>query len=292
MIIRVQKRKDPYARIDKVPINDKRLTWKARGVLLYLLSKPDDWRVIIADLINQSPQGESAVRAALHELKEAGYIQREVTRENGKITGSLYTVREKPIKTPVGENLNVESLNVEDQARLTNEEALTNKEATNKIAPSAQSQVSNPLDDQSDKTIDLLNLLAGTRYRHSKASRKFIRTRIREGATFEDCKLVIEHKVSQWRYDPEMSSYLRPSTLFRPSHFEEYLAAAIRWHEDGRPQTEAAKHARSVAYTNQIGRVREEYEARKARGEPVPEIKNGSSIQDIMQAMGGDVLGY
>jgi len=135
MIIKVKKGPNPYACIDKVPINDKRLTWKARGVLLYLLSKPDDWRVIIADLINQSPQGESAVRSAIRELREAGYIQREVVREKGKIVGGMYTVYERPIETahePVVENLNLENPNVENQGRLSNEEAVSNEQETKK----------------------------------------------------------------------------------------------------------------------------------------------------------------
>ena len=135
MIIKVKKGQNPYACIDKVPINDKRLTWKARGVLLYLLSKPDDWRVIIADLINQSPQGESAVRSAIRELRKAGYIRREVVREKGKIVGGTYTVYERPIGTvdkPDVENLNLEKPNLENQGRLSNEEAVSNKQETKK----------------------------------------------------------------------------------------------------------------------------------------------------------------
>jgi len=98
-----------------------------------------------------------------------------------------------------------------------------------------------------DKIIDYLNEKAGTRYRHSKASRKYIIARLKEGSTLEDCKLVIDHKVGKWLHDPEMSEYLRPSTLFRPSHFEEYLAAAIRWHEQGRPRSEKEQEARNKA---------------------------------------------
>ena len=44
-----------------------------------------------------------------------------------------------------------------------------------------------------------------------------------------------------------MAEYLRPSTLFRPSHFEEYLAAAISWNDNGRKRTEGEKLARNKA---------------------------------------------
>ena len=80
MIIRVKKGEDPYVRIDKVPINDTRLSWKARGLLLYLLSKPDDWKVRIEHLITQAPDGERAVRSGIKELIEAGYMVKIVKR--------------------------------------------------------------------------------------------------------------------------------------------------------------------------------------------------------------------
>ena len=56
-IVRIQKRKNPYVQIDHRPLNDERLTWEARGVLGYLLSKPDTWEVNIKDLANKSPNG-------------------------------------------------------------------------------------------------------------------------------------------------------------------------------------------------------------------------------------------
>lgn len=128
MIIRVKKGQDPYARIDKVPINDKRLTWKARGVLLYLLSKPDDWQVIIQDLINQSPQGETVIKSVIRELKKHNYLKSVILRENGKITGHEYQVYERPIETPLGgKPAEREIQPAENQGRLILEEALTNE---------------------------------------------------------------------------------------------------------------------------------------------------------------------
>lgn len=46
--------------------------------------------------------------------------------------------------------------------------------------------------------------------------------------TVEDFKLVIDIKSSQWMGDPKMEAYLRPETLFAPSHFESYLNEAKR----------------------------------------------------------------
>jgi hypothetical protein len=69
-------------------INDK-LSWAARGMLLYLCSKPDDWEVNITDLVNQTTgaakrSGRDAVRKIMDELVECGYMRKTQTRISGK----------------------------------------------------------------------------------------------------------------------------------------------------------------------------------------------------------------
>lgn len=52
---------------------------------------------------------------------------------------------------------------------------------------------------------------------------KMINGRIEEGRAFKDFKHVIDTKTAQWLNDPKMRKFLRPSTLFRPGKFEDYL---------------------------------------------------------------------
>jgi hypothetical protein len=61
-------------------LQDKTLSWEARGLLCYLISRPKDWAVRKKDLENQSPVGEYAVATILKELEEARYIYRQKTR--------------------------------------------------------------------------------------------------------------------------------------------------------------------------------------------------------------------
>jgi DnaD/phage-associated family protein len=75
-IIRVAK-DARYFVASNVPFSDKRLSWEARGVMGYLLSKPDDWTVSMQDLVNQSPAGMKVIRRVLAELRKAGYMRRE-----------------------------------------------------------------------------------------------------------------------------------------------------------------------------------------------------------------------
>lgn len=71
--------------------------------------------------------------------------------------------------------------------------------------------------------IDYLNAKAGTSYRHtSKDTQKHISARFAEGYTLEDFKNVIDKKVGEWKTDPKMVAFIRPSTLFG-TKFEGYL---------------------------------------------------------------------
>jgi uncharacterized phage protein (TIGR02220 family) len=74
------------------------------------------------------------------------------------------------------------------------------------------------------KTIEYLNTQTHKNFKfQTVATKKLISGRLNEGHTFLDFKKVIDQKVSEWTYDPEMAKYLRPATLFCPSKFESYL---------------------------------------------------------------------
>jgi uncharacterized phage protein (TIGR02220 family) len=61
----------------------------------------------------------------------------------------------------------------------------------------------------------------------SKNTASMIRARAKEGATLDEFKKVIDVKAAKWRGDPKMDDYLRPSTLFNPTNFENYLNEII-----------------------------------------------------------------
>ena len=74
--------RDNFTILPNATLNDSRLTWQARGLLAYLLSKPDHWRVIVKSLVKESPAGRDAVYTILKELETHGYITYEQTHEN------------------------------------------------------------------------------------------------------------------------------------------------------------------------------------------------------------------
>lgn len=111
MIYRVVHNKDnPYFQLNRYSVNDDRLSFKAVGILAYLLSKPDNWKIQEDDLVKRHTDGATSVHTGLKELKDLGYIvSRPVRDENsGKITGWESHIFEQPqtVESPenVGEN--------------------------------------------------------------------------------------------------------------------------------------------------------------------------------------------
>ena len=56
-------------------IRDDAISYRARGLLIFLLSQPPDWNTSSARLALQSGEGRDAVRTTLRELVNAGYLQ-------------------------------------------------------------------------------------------------------------------------------------------------------------------------------------------------------------------------
>ena len=80
-----------------------------------------------------------------------------------------------------------------------------------------------PPDTPAAEVIRYLNEKADKKFSpNSDASCKPINARIREGASIEDLKRVIDLKVSEWKDNETMNKYLRPQTLFGPQKFEQY----------------------------------------------------------------------
>jgi hypothetical protein len=120
-IFRTVKNKDnPYVMIDRRPIDNPALSFKAKGILTYLMSRPDGWEVSITDLVKHGQDGEASIRAGLKELREAGHMKYETSRNQGRITGWIIRVYEVSnpeliAQSPDSDFQQVENLQVENQ---------------------------------------------------------------------------------------------------------------------------------------------------------------------------------
>lgn len=100
-IQRGPRRADNFTILSNAVLNDARLSFRARGVLMWLLSKPADWRTRSESIAAQSPkEGREAIRTAMRELEEYGYLVREKVRDasTGQIS-TIQTVFEEPTGT-------------------------------------------------------------------------------------------------------------------------------------------------------------------------------------------------
>ncbi|PIC58300.1 hypothetical protein CSV81_03920 [Sporosarcina sp. P10] len=97
------------------------------------------------------------------------------------------------------------------------------KELKNKKNKKNKPIVENHLD-VAHSVIQYLNDKTGKQFKaESAATRKFINGRIKEGYTQEDFIRVIDLKTKQWLNRHEFSAFLRPSTLFNATNFENYV---------------------------------------------------------------------
>lgn len=82
-------------------LRDERLSLKSKGLLSLILSLPDDWRISIEGMTQFSSDGKDAIRSAIRELTDAGYITRAQTHsEAGTFSGYDYIVHETPAVSP------------------------------------------------------------------------------------------------------------------------------------------------------------------------------------------------
>lgn len=139
-VFRVYKESGNFVTVHKSFIHDENLSWKAKGILLYLLSRPDDWQIYETELVRHSTDGLSGLKTGIKELEKVGYIQRTRKRDDkGRLKEYEYAVYEKPIhirfsnvgKTYIGKT------NV-GKSHTTNNNSTNNKNTNNETGDTSQ----------------------------------------------------------------------------------------------------------------------------------------------------------
>lgn len=137
---------NPYFQYRRATAQDRNLTFEARGMLAYLLSQPDHWKVQPKDLEQQCKK--SVVYRVLNELIRCGYIERTQERDaQKKIVAWNYVVHEEPLpkKQEVAfqevEKLEVENQDIRDKRIEERKEYIHTNKPRN---PSTSKQKRNP----------------------------------------------------------------------------------------------------------------------------------------------------
>lgn len=98
-IVRVKK-DAKYFSASNEPFNDKRLSWETRGMMGFLLSKPNNWQIRMDALEKAGPAGNHKIRRMLAEARKYGYMNRvRLTLEKGKFDW-ITEVYESPSLNP------------------------------------------------------------------------------------------------------------------------------------------------------------------------------------------------
>lgn len=78
-------------------IEDERLSWKAKGLMAYLVGRPKGWVLNRSDLINRSTDGRDSVAAGLKELSDLGYISVRQVKDQGRFGKTVWMVQNSPL---------------------------------------------------------------------------------------------------------------------------------------------------------------------------------------------------
>ena len=94
--IRVRKTKD-FSIVSNVLLRDKRLSLRARGLLVFCLSLSDTWEYSIKGLAAATGESEGKIGNCLKELEATGYLTRTRIRDKkGRMMSVDYTLWESP----------------------------------------------------------------------------------------------------------------------------------------------------------------------------------------------------
>ena len=135
-VFRVEKTKD-FTIMSNYHLRDKNLSLKAKGLLSQMLSLPEEWDYTLAGLACINKESKDAIRSAVNELEQAGYIpRRQTTTEGGRFGCNEYLIRERPVlPSPLPENPTTDSTPTaipmsENPTQLNTNSSRTEKEKT------------------------------------------------------------------------------------------------------------------------------------------------------------------
>lgn len=87
-----------YVVIPNAIADDEMLSLEAKGLLLYLLAKPNDWVVQITDIQRRCQVGRNKAYDLIKQLCQRGYARRSTDRTSGRITRHIIEIFDFPMR--------------------------------------------------------------------------------------------------------------------------------------------------------------------------------------------------
>lgn len=248
-----RKTKNNFVIIDKKPLEDKKLSWQAKGLLTYLLGRPADWKVFVSQLAGVSRNGRDATSNALQELVDNGYVSREIVRDgNGRVGGYDYTVCDEPCfekphlkqiepfpEKPFTDKPFTENPSLLSNELLSNEITKERKKEESTADSLAPSEVfendglnNKPSDELTEQAVQWVKHLADktgvTMHPIDRVTGKQVKYLAEVKARISEYGLdtmiqVTELKFSEWFHEEKMRKHLVVETLCRKANTEKYV---------------------------------------------------------------------
>lgn len=130
-VFKVEKIKN-YTIMSNHHLQNKNLSLKAKGLLSYMLSLPEDWDYSLAGLEANCKESKTSLRTALNELKKNGYVIIEkmyANKTKSKRIEYVYNIFEEPRLEPGIQKQDMENLDLDFQGVEFNTQQNTNKQS-------------------------------------------------------------------------------------------------------------------------------------------------------------------
>ena len=222
-----------FTTVDNVVLNDTSLSWKAKGLFVYLWSQSDEWDFYESEVVKHSTDKIASLKSGLKELEQQGYLKRQRKRDDkGHLKENEWILSDNPmLENPMLDNPMLENHTL---TNTNNNNINNNKDESNSTKENKDKKSSNKKDKYNlnyTEFIEWFNEETGRKFESDKSGtikgfKKNIEARFKEGYTKQDLYLVTKDKAKEWKNDKKQKQYLRPSTLFGSEHFDEYLTLA------------------------------------------------------------------
>lgn len=213
MIIIKNKTQDNFTVVPNSVLNDEKLSWKAKGILAYFMSKPSDWVIRERDLINKATENKAAYRTGVEELVKAGYITKSQSRaERGKYSETTIIIDFSP-------STDFPSTDY----RTTDNQPYTNTDSTKTDSTKYISYKKEYIE-----FLRIFNSIVGSSYKGSDKVLKQFSARLKEGYTLKEIATAIKN-ASNDSYlmgsNDSNKRYLTPEYILRANKLDQWLNA-------------------------------------------------------------------
>lgn len=222
-----------FTTVDNLVLNDTNLSWKAKGLFVYLWSQSDEWDFYETEVVKHSTDKIASLKSGLKELEQQGYLKRQRKRDDkGHLKENEWILSDNPmLENPMLDN---PMLGNHTLTNTNNNNTNNNKDESNSAKENKDKNNSNKKNKYNlnyTEFIDWFNEETDRQFESGNKNtieifRKNIEGRFKKGYTKQDIYLVTKDKAKEWKNNEKMKKNLQPSTLFGDKHFEEYLTLA------------------------------------------------------------------